>query len=117
MCSGRPRGSTANAGRACGQRVCAAQLLVAWHRPARRPSQRPEWALRLRRQRSQPSGKPIQWLASLTGTRQARSCAPAGAPTGMGIDHAGRLLVSGRTSTTGLLLILMSEAGTAPRLE
>ena len=60
--------------------------------------------------KGRPSGQPIQWLSNWDAKPGLR---PAGRPTGMGIDHAGRLLVVEDFNRS--LLVLMSEAGMAPR--
>jgi glucose/arabinose dehydrogenase len=83
------------------------QLLVAWHGQRAEGQRLVGFA---RDGKGRPSGQPIQWLSNWDAKPGLR---PAGRPTGMGIDHAGRLLVVEDFNRS--LLVLMSEAGMAPR--
>ena len=83
------------------------QLLVAWHGQRADGQRLVGFA---RDGKGRPSGKPIQWLSNWDARHGLR---PGGRPTGMDIDHAGRLLVVEDFNRS--LLMLMSEAGTAPR--
>ena len=82
------------------------QLLVAWHGPGAGGQRIVGFA---RDAKGLPAGKPIDWLS---GWDEKAGLRPRGRPTGMAIDHAGRLLVVEDFNRS--LLMLMSEAGAAP---
>lgn len=83
------------------------QLLVAWHGPGAGGQRIVGFA---RDAKGQPSGQPVNWLS---GWDEKKGLRPRGRPTGMAVDHAGRLLVVEDFNRS--LLMLMSEAGTAPK--
>ena len=83
------------------------QLLVAWHGQRAGGQRIVGFA---RDGKGMPSGKPIQWLSGWEGKTEQR---PSGRPTGMSIDHAGRLLVVEDFNRS--VLMLMSTEGAAPK--
>ena len=83
------------------------QLLVAWHGQRAGGQRIVGFA---RDGKGMPSGKPIQWLSGWEGKTEQR---PSGRPTGMSIDHAGRLLVVEDFNRS--VLMLMSTDGAAPK--
>ena len=83
------------------------QLLVAWHGPGAGGQRVVGFA---RNAKGLPTGAPINWLS---GWDEKVGLRPRGRPTGMSIDHAGRLLVVEDFNRS--LLILMSDTGSAPK--
>ena len=83
------------------------QLLSAWHGPGQGGQRVVGFA---RDAQGTPGGAPINWLS---GWSEQKGLRPRGRPTGMALDHAGRLLVVEDFNRS--LLMLMPESKPGPK--